>query len=489
MPFSLWKGGRFLEPSLTSEPAENLYVLDRLDTARRGLHQLLEEMPACRTKVEKFMANSKEDAKDWYNTLNSQKAKLLEYLESCRLSLTELGQYPLAEYTAKLSQAVAAFSVMTPDYGKFTALLDGYIKKLPSREAITTDASVIGRLMNNVRMGYYPTDPDHVKMIARGIAFPPGVTTNLLDPCCGCGTALRTLATGNNCITYGAELDESRAEEAQTRLHCIAVGSFFFSRMSHEAFHVLFLNPPYLSVMGEGGTRARHEKRFLVESMEKLVMGGLLVYIIPYYRLTSDIARILCDNFTDISVWKFTGKEFDRFHQIALFGIRKERRNAFDQVPTLMAACVSSDKIPPLTELPEGCYPLPPRPLEVPVFKGTVFNQLELARQLAASPSISKRLECSPLDSYERRPLLPLNVGQVGLIGGSGLINGLVRCDSPHIVKGRITKETVVEITSVQKDEHGQQVSREQSETVTNKLTFNILTAAGFRSLTQEKGG
>ena len=343
--------------------------------------------------------------------------------------------------------------------------------------------------MNNVRMGYYPTDPDHVKMIARGIAFPPGVTTNLLDPCCGCGTALRTLATGNNCITYGAELDESRAEEAQTRLHRIAVGSFFFSRMSHEAFHVLFLNPPYLSVMGEGGTRARHEKRFLVESMEKLVMGGLLVYIIPYYRLTSDIARILCDNFTDISVWKFTGKEFDRFHQIALFGIRKERRNAFDQVPTLMAACVSSDKIPPLTELPEGCYPLPPRPLEVPVFKGTVFNQLELARQLAASPSISKRLECSPLDSYERRPLLPLNVGQVGLIGGSGLINGLVRCDSPHIVKGRITKETVVEITSVQKDEHGQQVSREQSETVTNKLTFNILTAAGFRSLTQEKGG
>ena len=123
------------------------------------------------------------------------------------------------------------------------------------------------------------------------------------------------------------------------------------------------------------------------------------------------------------------------------------------------------------------------------MFKGTVFNQLELARQLAASPSISKRLECSPLDSYERRPLLPLNVGQVGLIGGSGLINGLVRCDSPHIVKGRITKETVVEITSVQKDEHGQQVSREQSETVTNKLTFNILTAAGFRSLTQEKGG
>jgi len=281
---------------------ENLYVLDRLDTARRGISQLVEEMPACRAKVEKLLASSKADARDWYDALNAQKEKLLGHLEACRLSLAELEQHILEEYTVKLTQAVTAFPVMTQDYGKFTALLERYLRFLPAREAITTDTSVIGRLMNNIRMGYYPTDPDHVRMIARGIAFPPGVTTNLLDPCCGCGTALRLLAEGNNCITYGAELDESRAEEAQTRLHRIAVGSFFFSRMSHEAFHVLFLNPPYLSVMGEGGTRARHEKRFLVESMEKLAMGGLLVYIIPYYRLTSDIARILCDNFTDISV-------------------------------------------------------------------------------------------------------------------------------------------------------------------------------------------
>lgn len=464
---------------------ENLYVLDRLDTARRGILQLSEEMPACRAKVAKLMDSNKASAKDWYNTLNAQKKKLLEHLEVCRLSLEELGSEALAAYTAKLTQAVAAFAVMTPDYGKFAALLKDYLQRLPTREAITTDASVIGRLMNNVRMGYYPTDPDHVKMIARGIAFPPGVTTNLLDPCCGCGTALRLLATGNNCITYGAELDASRAEEAQSRLHRIAVGSFFFSRVSHEAFHVLFLNPPYLSVMGEGGTKARHEKRFLVESLEKLVMDGLLVYIIPYYRLTGDIARILCDNFRDLSVYKFIGKEFDRFHQIAVLGIRKERENGSEQVPALMASCADNSKIPPLNELPEGRYPLPSQPLTVSVFKGTVFNQLELARQLAASSSISKRLERSPLDSRQRRPLLPLNVGQVGLIGGSGLINGLVQCDSPHIVKGRVTKGTVVAVNAVETNQYGEEVSREQSETVTNKLTFNILTAAGFRSLTQ----
>ena len=108
-------------------------------------------MPACRARVEKLMASSKVDAKDWYLALNAQKRKLLDDLETCRLSLAELGIDALAAYTARLSQAVAAFAVMTPDYGKFIALLKDYIQRLPSREAITTNAGVIGRLMNNVR--------------------------------------------------------------------------------------------------------------------------------------------------------------------------------------------------------------------------------------------------------------------------------------------------------------------------------------------------
>ena len=54
------------------------------------------------------------------------------------------------------------------------------------------------------------------------------------------------------------------------------------ARISHEAFHALFLNPPYLSVIGENGRSDRDEKRFLVNSLCHLMVGGLLVYIIPY---------------------------------------------------------------------------------------------------------------------------------------------------------------------------------------------------------------
>jgi len=64
------------------------------------------------------------------------------------------------------------------------------------------------------------------------MGFPEGVTLNLLDPCCGCGLALRFLAqgitdNGNGCRTYGIELDNHRAEEALTRIDRVGFGSFY----------------------------------------------------------------------------------------------------------------------------------------------------------------------------------------------------------------------------------------------------------------------
>ena len=46
----------------------------------------------------------------------------------------------------------------------------------------------------------------------------------------------------------------------------------------------------------------------------------------------------------------------------------------------------------------------------------------------------------SALDGREKRPPLPLTIGQIGLVGGSSLINGLIECDAPHVLKGRVVK-------------------------------------------------
>ncbi len=460
---------------------QRFYASENLRTAQNWLMELSQQLAVQRVQVENYRTSNLTAASDAYSQLQQTRENLAGVLSDVRLLLMEVEETKLAATAGQLQAGLQGFNLMSNTYRPVYDVLRDFARKLPVEG--TANAAVIGRLMNNVKLGYYPTDPDNISHILRGIQFPAGVTTNLLDPCCGCGKALRQLAQGNNCYTYGVELDESRAEEAQTRLHRVGFGSFFYSRISHEAFHLLFLNPPYLSVLNKSGGRTRHEKKFLIESLCHLMYGGLLLYVIPYYRLTQDICRVLCDNFDDLTVWRFTDREFKKFKQIAVLGIRK-RRN-MEPPDALWLEQYTSDPaaIPSLTELPEDRYALPAQMLEVPVFKGEKFNQKELEQQLRRSGSFSQMMARSELDNGVKRPLLPLSIGQIGLIGGSGMINGLIECDSPHVIKGRIVKVVSTEVED-QFDTDGKHHGTVERQVTSNKMIFNVLTPQGFRALT-----
>ena len=255
------------------------YAIEQLKTFQAQIKDNANYMVLHRAMVEKYRQADISAARDCYTQLQGDQQHLLNLLADTRLCLMETENYGLASTAGQLHTGLSRFDLMSCAYKPAYDALNTFADQLPING--TASAAVIGRLMNNVKMGYYPTDPGNIALLLRGIQFPAGVTTNLLDPCCGCGKALRQLAQGNNCYTYGVELDQCRAEEAQTRLHRVGFGSFFFSRVSREAFHLVFLNPPYLSVLNERGTRARHEKRFLIESIGTLTYGGLLIYVIP----------------------------------------------------------------------------------------------------------------------------------------------------------------------------------------------------------------
>ena len=360
---------------------------------------------------------------------------------------------------------------MTPDYTKLVSALERLKDEIPHNE--TVNARIIGNLMNNVRMGYYPTDIAHVKMIKSALKFPES-SINILDPCCGEGLALEVLAMGNECVTYGTEIDEARGHEAEKRLDRVGFGSYFHSNIGWDSFHALFLNPPYLNVIGENGTKARSEKRFIVESIHHLMQNGILMYIIPYYRLTYDICRVICDNFRDISVYRFLDSEFEKHKQIVVMGIKKTKDDGSEQAEILSQYAMLPEKIPMIDTLQAERYEVPDLPKTVDLFKGAKFNLGELQRQLAASKSINMFFEKSRIDSMEKRPLLPLNIGQVGLIGGSGLINGYVDCECPHVIKGRVIKE-------IRRREN--EDLNLLSETRVNRMLFNILTPEGVKRL------
>ena len=237
-----------------SEPlelqAQRPYALDQLTMLQSQIMQTIQGMVVLRARIEKQRRSNIEAARDTYTELDRARGRLIEQLSKSELFLLEMEEYPLAAAADQLRRGLAGFNLMSMGYKPIYEALAKFTASFPTGQK--TNAAIVGRLMNNIKLGYYPTDPDHISLILRGIRFPEGVTTNLFDPCCGCGKALRQLAQGNNCYAYGVELDESRAEEAQTRLHRVGFGSFFHSRISHEAFHLLFLNPPYDVVKSTG---------------------------------------------------------------------------------------------------------------------------------------------------------------------------------------------------------------------------------------------
>lgn len=451
---------------------EKYYVLERFALIKTSVISTLEGMAAKRKAIEKNKkANNIKRAREVYKELEELWKKLSDNILSLKLLFCEAEMETCSAYADKLYEAVSKFHLLTPDYTKFIEAFKPLIASIPDNQ--TTDSGGIVRFMNNVRMGYYPTDIEHVKYIKNSIVFPEGKRINAFDPCCGCGTALDILTSGELADTYGIELDEMRGAEAETKLDRVGFGSFFQSRISRDAFHLIFLNPPYLSVLKEGGGNTRSEKQFLVDNLYHLMDGGVLAYIVPFYRMTGDICRILCDNFKDIQVFRFMDSEFQKFRQILVIGIKKPKGDGSEEAEKMAQLVSNAERLPFITELQPEYYILPQQEKKIELFKGAVFNLGELERQLAESKSMEYLFEKSVLDAKEKRPLLPLNTGQIGLIGGSGLINGYIDCENPHILKGRIIKET----------HSADNCDGTLTETRVNKMIFNVLTPQGFKSL------
>lgn len=459
-----------------NEQQQTAFCLKEIENSKTLILTLASQFPKLRASYEKYKGTGLKREYDSLIDLQKAVKRLLEEFPALVLQLNEYGDEELSKTTERLYGVLKKYNYLgTIDYTKLCMALESFAKGLPTADHNINTAK-LAHLMNRARMGYFPTDLSHVKMLKDAIVFPEA-PVNLIDPCCGEGLALQAFAKGVKARTYGIEIDEVRGEEAQRRIQRVGYGSFFHSRISLNAFQGLWLNPPYLSVPSEHGSK-RLEKAFLADSIRHLQVGGIMIYIIPYYRATPDVCRVLCENFTDLRVHRFIGKEFERFKQVAFIGRRIERREAEKMAKRLSEYMLDDEKIPLITELPKDCYEMPAATKNVELFKGAVFNVSELADQLKKSQSIERLFEERTLDNRERRPLLPLNLSQVGLVGASGLMNGLIECDTPHIIKGRIVKEKKTKIGV--EDENGKTAVR---EITSNKLIFNVLTPTGLKSL------
>ena len=286
------------------------------------------------------------------------------------------------------------------------------------------------RQQAKLKLGYYPLPPIEAQRISNRLQLLDSITC-VLDPCAGTGAALAAIAPKSNCRRYGIELDTFRANEAKSLLEKIIHGSVFDCHVPVESFSLLYLNPPYDFEVGQGKNE-RMETIFLEHCFRWLKPGGVLVMVIPHDRVYG-CRTVLSSHFKEKAIYRLTSPESVLYKQVVLFGIRRtrqERERLTDSVVQssnrkLHDLTWQYEAIPPLGEVPDRLYAVPPSAPAKLEFRGLPLDQVE--DSLAKSPATlqAQRVTHARRTVFSGRPLTPLHKGHVGLLCTSGLLNGV----------------------------------------------------------------
>jgi methylase of polypeptide subunit release factors len=213
-----------------------------------SLRQAVENMCRIRAQIEDERKRDIKKAQERYLELGKAYEKYSVILHGILLKLEE-SEYQTAciEEGKQLYAALTQKDLLLKDFNIVQKETEQFSKHVLANTTVwIPNAATIGRQMNILKMGYYPTEEQNVKLIKSKLLYPENRRVSLLDPCCGCGTALKLMADEHIADTYGIEIDNQRASLAQDKLMRVGLGSFFESRVEHEAFQLLFLNPPYM---------------------------------------------------------------------------------------------------------------------------------------------------------------------------------------------------------------------------------------------------
>jgi Uncharacterised methyltransferase family (DUF6094) len=318
----------------------------------------------------------------------------------------------------------------------------------------------MARIESQAKAGFYPT-PDSVCELLK-LKITCEDDARLLDPCCGKGISLSRLAPATT-LTYGVELSHDRAVEARTRLHHVLWADALSEiRFTRQAFGLLYLNPPYDHSLTTEVKSQRLETLFLREYMKSLQLGGLLVFIIPYYILANDgCAKALSRNFKT-QVLGFPEKEFQAFKQCIVFGRRQ--KIAADQAKYTEQRLRALGAMEPDVFLAEVFALEDMTPVRVPAannpLKAFSTSRFDPATGIAAfhKAGIFRGVleELAPKKKNFIRPLSMLENGHLALVLAGGFMNGEIEKDGRRlVVKGMVRKESPIVSTSCNEQGEG----------------------------------
>ncbi len=357
----------------------------------------------------------------------------------------------------------------------------------------------MARLQADLKAGYYPLSDEHLPLIAS--LFAPGVG-KLLDPCAGEGVALTYLAEAWHLTPYANELNHERAQACRERCGPLQAvqGDLRELRTSHNAFGVIYCNPPYSQDTTADRADRRTELALMKASWKWLQPGGFMVWIIYDYHLARNphALEFLALRSIQTGVYRLPGLHLNHYRQIVVVAQKRPNgQTAPDDLEPVIQALKSQAEDPPLLTLhtePHYQLPPPPRTHQFRFVPARLTPDFALAAVQSSGVQHNNRFQSliapPPPETLERPITLP-KAAQLLMLMVSGFTNGLVltQPDGRQVmVRGTIQPvRTQTADEEVLAGDSGSVVGRKQTFITRPQSTVALLDADGRVALLDDE--
>lgn len=251
-----------------------------------------------------------------------------------------------------------------------------------------------------------------------------------------------------------------------------------FCKISNNAFDILvsIINTERLKeniIADSKSISINHIKNKIQSEIKYIHDEGYYIVCMPYFRLYREIALTFSRYFSDIKIIR--SEVNDQY--IYMVCKKKKDKECNVELFNKLRKLYSIENIEEyINNQSKELFTLPVIEYEITTFRGTAFDY-DRMKGIVDTSGCKDDFWNNQLvhkNVINARPLLPFNVGQLGLVLTSGCLDGIIEEDdgSCHLIKGRVTKKTVSEVSQ-------QDSNKVTEETISNRVNINIFTPEG----------
>lgn len=276
---------------------------------------------------------------------------------------------------------------------------------------------------------------------------------------------------------YAVDVNQTLRNTEKQEFHRLIIGDLKGATISHDVFDVVLAAPPTSLDRKGKNYIEKIERDYLQRSLSYVRDGGVFAFAIPVTHLYKEMCQYLAKNLKDVQIRLLDKKIAFICGYRNMDKSRTVDRAAHLALRTLILNL--DDEKYDCSKTPLKALTLPLAAMEVKMFRGSKIDESEFPKMYAESSATQSFLDSQKVEKLSentKTPLLPFNVGQLGLILTSGCLDGVIDEGDGyyHVVKGRVVKKN-----DVSHDVSAERGRVDVTKVESNRVEINVFLADG----------